>query len=197
MRALRRQSYIAPSERGTRARSYVAPSERPVPVPPRPSRAELDRRSRASYVASSERNDFASSIPDADVEVTSFREPAPRKSHVAKAGVGRRRLLELGDRRAEGRRRPSTTTSSGSYLFDDISEEQRASLPTPPHKTTHPAFPPPPHPSSFLPPPAPRQPSYMETQPSGFAAWPLPMHRSPRRRRRARRRSRRSCRSNT
>ena len=70
-----RASHVAASER-PRA-SHVAASERPsampgpLPTPPRSGR-------RNSYVASSERADFASSVPDAE-EVTSYREP-PRAS---------------------------------------------------------------------------------------------------------------------
>jgi hypothetical protein len=120
-----RPSFVAPSER----RSHVERSERPrqisspgpVPAPPTP------RGSRYSFVASSEREDFASSIPDAE-EVTSFREqPLPRRAsqHPVREStyapaIESSEIEELAPLKRGEQSRPLDYDALKRYLFDDV-----------------------------------------------------------------------------
>lgn len=125
-----RPSYVAPSERSERRsrverversdrseRASIAPG--PVPAPPTP------RGSRFSFVASSERADFASSAPDAE-EVTNYRPlSAPPSQRASQHPVSSRRASQHPAR--ESTYAPTIESSE----IEEIPSAKRASAPAP------------------------------------------------------------------
>ncbi|MFO0741058.1 MAG: hypothetical protein U0270_34485 [Labilithrix sp.] len=128
-----RPSYVAPSERSERRsrververndrsdrseRASIAPG--PVPAPPTP------RGSRFSFVASSERADFASSAPDAE-EVTNYRPlSAPPSQRASQHPASSRRASQHPVR--ESTYAPTIESSE----IEEIPSAKRASAPAP------------------------------------------------------------------
>ena len=124
-----RPSFVTPSERRSRVeRSEAAiPTPGPIPSPPTP------RASRHSYVASSERADFASSAPHADAdadEVTSYRErpqsQRPQSQHAVREStyapaIASSEIEEVVATPAPvERNRPVDYEALKHYLFDDV-----------------------------------------------------------------------------